>query len=152
MSMLGNLPLRDVHLPPAPPLWPPAPGWWMVAGGVLLALVVLCLWRWRKRRRRRAIELAFDQRLARAASPSEEVAALSELLRRAARRVDSGADRYEGEHWLAFLDNGAREPLFAGDCGRLLLEGGFRRDVSADAVQRLRQRARTRYLEWMSRR
>ena len=36
MLQAGELPLRDIHEPPAPPWWPPAPGWWIVLGIVLL--------------------------------------------------------------------------------------------------------------------
>jgi len=76
---------------------------------------------------------------------------MSELLRRAARRRDPAADRYEGEAWLCFLDADGKQPQFSTDVGRLLLEGGFRRDVDASAVDALRPLARQRYLMWMSR-
>ena len=75
---------------------------------------------------------------------------MSELLRRAARRCDPVADRYEGDAWLRFLDGNAKPPQFSTDLGRLLLEGGFRREVDAAAVAALRPLARQRYLAWMS--
>ena len=77
---------------------------------------------------------------------------MSELLRRASRRRDPAADRYEGEAWLRFLDDDRKRPLFSTDIGMLLLEGGFRPDVDAGAVAALRPLARQRYLSWMTRR
>ena len=77
---------------------------------------------------------------------------MSELLRRAARRRDPAADRYEGDAWLRFLDADGKRPQFSTEVGRLLLEGGFRREVDATAVAALRPLARQRYLSWMSQR
>jgi len=166
-----TLVLRDIHQPVAPPWWPPAPGWWLVAALVLLAIVA---WAWfaaRRRRRARAISAIFDQALAAADTPSAQVAAMSELLRRAARRRDPQADRLHGDAWLKFLDgadvdagkrrgkrpaaksgaeSGVASPGFSQGPGRLLLEGGFRREVDADQVAALRAIARARFLAWMA--
>ena len=147
-----TLVLRDIHQPPAPPWWPPAPGWWVVS---LLLMAVLASGLWfaaRHRRRQRAIAALFDAALAAAPSPATQVAAMSELLRRAARRRDPEADRYEGDAWLRFLDADGKRPQFSTDLGRLLLEGGFRREVDETAVAALRPLARQRYLSWMSQR
>ena len=57
------------------------------------------------------------QALARAASPPAQVAAMSELLRRAARRIDPQADRLQGEAWLAlprYRAEAAGVPAWAG--------------------------------------
>ena len=166
-----TLVLRDIHQPLAPPWWPPAPGWWVLAAVVLL---VLAAWVWfavRRRRRRRAIAAIFDAALDAAATPSTQVAAMSELLRRAARRRDPAADRLHGEAWLEFLDavvepatpTAARrlgrksaalpsaEPgRFSQGPGRLLLDGGYRREVDPEQVAALRALARTRFLDWMA--
>ena len=147
-----TLVLRDIHQPPAPPWWPPAPGWWLIAA---LLLIVLAVGWWlaaRRRRRQRAITALFDAALAAAPSPEAQVAAMSELLRRAARRREPAADRYDGDAWLRFLDADGKQPQFSTDVGRLLLEGGFRREVDATAVAALRPLARQRYLSWMSQR
>ncbi|MBT3811581.1 MAG: DUF4381 domain-containing protein, partial [Gammaproteobacteria bacterium] len=41
-----ELPLRDIHLPPAISWWPPAIGWWILA--VLIPLCLYLGYRWYK--------------------------------------------------------------------------------------------------------
>lgn len=147
--------LRDIHQPPAPPWWPPAPGWWLLFALVAAAALVAWAWHARRARRRRAVEALFDETVARADTPARSVAAMSELLRRAARRHDPRAGRLQGAEWLALL--GARLP--PGDAealdpeqapGRLLLEGAFRTDVDPGDVEALHPIARKAYLAMMS--
>lgn len=156
-----TLVLRDIHQTAAPPWWPPAPGWWVVAA-ILFALVAAYVW-WRRRetRRRQAIARWFDRELDAATSAPAQIAAMSELLRRAGRRRDPRADRLHGEEWLVFLDDveparrrprsHGRTPVraFSEGDGRLLLDGAFRRDVDAARVDALRRLARERFLRWM---
>jgi len=143
------LALRDVQEGVAPAWWPPAPGWWLVLGAVALVAGLLA-WRSARRRRRRAeILCLFDETVARAGTPSRQVAAMSELLRRAARRKHATADTLEGEAWLRFLDTGLQQPVFAEGAGVLLRDGGFRADVAAHESEALRTIARQRYLDWM---
>lgn len=142
--------LRDIHQPPAPPWWPPAPGWWIVAAVLLLAIATVSWLAWRRHRRRRALERLFDDSVHAAPTPATQIAAISELLRRAARRRDPHADKLQGDDWLRFLDHGSKHTLFDGDEARLLLDGGFRPEVDAGAVAVLLPRARARFLEWMA--
>jgi len=102
--------LRDIHLPPDPGWWPPAPGWWLLAL-LLLVLGVFALrlaWRaLRVRRWRRRVLAELDRVVAaHAVQPDSArfVAALSQLLRRAARQLDPRAATLRGEAWLDFLD------------------------------------------------
>ena len=140
--------LRDVHVPPAPSLWPPAPGWWLLAIAVLLLLVtVWAVARWWKRRRQ-AWQKLFDEACAHA-TPAARIAAISGLLRRASRRIDKQADRLQGEAWLRFLD-GAKSNDFSAGPGRLLLEGGYRKEVEASAWEAARDVAHKRFLELMA--
>lgn len=164
--MQDALVLRDIHQPPAPPWWPPAPGWWLLAVLLLLLVGVVAWLAARRRRRRRLAAAVFDDALAAAPTPTGEVAAMSELLRRAARRRDPAADRLHGEAWLEFLDGavadrkrrhgrppadpGADAHRFSQGAGRLLLEGGYRRDVDPRQVAELKPLARARFLEWMA--
>ena len=142
--------LRDIHQPPAPPWWPPAPGWWIVAAVLLLAAAIVSWFAWRRHRRRFALERLFDDSVRAAPTPAAQVAAISELLRRAARRRDPRADTLQGDDWLRFLDRGGKRALFDGEDGHLLLDGGFRPEADADAVAALLPRARARFLEWMA--
>lgn len=151
MSMQADdLQLRDVHVPPAPSWWPLAPGWWLVIGGVLLLLVIVFFLQWRRARRRRDWLHWFDSACMQAGAPAR-IAAISELLRRAARRADRGSERLQGNAWLEFLD-GRQGRAFSQGAGQLLLEGAYRRDVDATAVAELERLARARFLELMERR
>ena len=147
--MGDGLVLRDIHLSVAPPWWPPAPGWWLLAAALLLALAVLLAWRLQRARRRRRLLALFDAEVGAATRPADEVAAISALLRRAARRVEPSADRLQGGAWLAFLDTGRDAPRFHGERGALLVDGAFRPDPDPARVADLRAAARERFLELM---
>lgn len=141
--------LRDIHVSVAPSWWPPAPGWWLLASFVLLALAALVAWRLSRALRRRRLLAWFDAEVDAAVGTAAQVAAISALLRRAARGRDPGADRLEGQAWLAFLDDGVQPPRFDGPRGTLLLEGPFRREADPEAVAALRSAARERVAGWM---
>lgn len=141
--------LRDIHEVPPPPWWPPAPGWWIVAALVLLAVSAVAWRQWRRHRRRRQLARLFDAAVAEADTPPARVAAMSMLLRRAARRRDPRAATLEGRAWLDFLDAG-HDPAFADQDAWWLLEGGYRPDADPEAVARLVPRVRARFLEWMA--
>jgi hypothetical protein len=145
-----TLVLRDIHQVTPPAWWPPAPGWWLLAAALLVAATGVWLWRARRRRRQRRIAQLFDEAIAAEGAPSAQIAAMSGLLRRAARRRDRLADKLDGDAWLAFLDAGdARRPFTQGD-GRLLLEGGFRPHADPGQVASLRVLARDRFIDWMT--
>lgn len=143
------LPLKDVHPGVAPSWWPPAPGWWMLAGVVAVVGVAVWWWLRTRRARRAAILRLFEDTVDAAGSPAQQVAAMSDLLRRAARRKDPSADRLQGDDWLRFLDRGMTPPCFENGPGALLSEGAFRRDTDEAAARALRSVARQRYLAWM---
>jgi hypothetical protein len=135
--MNPQLELRDIHLPPEPSWWPPAPGWLLLA--LLLVVVAWVLVRflrqhWRARRRRLALQSEFDAALG-LADPQAQLAAISQLLRRAARVHAPAAAALIGEAWLEFLDQaGGTEPaFFTRGAGRLLEDGPYR--PAPDAAQ-----------------
>ena len=143
-----ELVLRDVHVPATPSMWPPAPGWWLVAIALLAIVAVICLLRARQQRKLRARQRLFDE-ACRDLPASAQIAAMSELLRRAARKIDKHADRLQGDDWLRFLD-GKKGEDFSKGAGRLLLEGGFRRDVADADLAATRHVARARFLTLMA--
>ncbi|MXV06198.1 MULTISPECIES: DUF4381 domain-containing protein [unclassified Xanthomonas] len=144
-----QLPLRDVHLPPAPAWWPPAPGWWMLAAVLLLAIgAALFVWM-RRRQRVQRWQRQFDA-ATRTGEPPTQVAAVSELLRRAAQRRDPAAAALQGEDWLRFLDGGDKRQDFSTGPGRVLLDGGYRLSVDPAQVQALLPLARRRFLALMA--
>lgn len=149
----STLVLRDIHQPAAPSWWPPAPGWWVLFVVVVLVAAVGAWVAQRRARRRRDVANVFDRAVDAAITPPEQIAAISELLRRAARRRDPAADRLQGEDWLEFLDrnskNHRKRKEFADGAGRLLLDGAYRRDADPRQVAALRALARARFLEWM---
>lgn len=143
-----ELVLRDVHVPPAPGLWPPAPGWWLVAGVIVLCAALAGFLGWRRRKRLQAWQRAFDRACA-DPSPAAQIAGLSELLRRAARGVDPRADRLQGDAWLRFLD-GEKGREFSEGPGRLLLDGGYRRELPDDSLDAVKTLAHARFLQLMA--
>ena len=143
------LPLRDVHLPPSPAWWPPAPGWWIVFAGLALLLGLVTAFALRRHRARTRWQQTFDREFAAAPDDPGRLAALSSLLRRAARRVQPGADRLQGEAWLRLLD-GKRGRDFSEGVGRVLLDGGFRRYLAVTQIAEVHALARRRFLELMA--
>jgi hypothetical protein len=146
----ATLVLRDIHQSTAPAWWPPAPGWWFVAAVVLIAASCVALWRQRRRQRLRRIAKTFDNAVDSANSEPAQIAAMSELLRRAARRRNPNADKLRGSAWLEYLDAEDKRHPFTGGAGKLLLEGGFRRDANPEQVAALRALTRERFIEWMA--
>lgn len=110
-TMAADLPpLRDIHLPVEPSVWPPAPGWW-VLGLLVLAALVAAGWllrrHLRRRRRQRLLIAEFDRlppRSGDATAAPVYLAALSQFLRRLARAARADAASLRGEEWIRFLD------------------------------------------------
>lgn len=145
----AQLPLRDVHLPAAPAGWPPAPGWWLLMAAAALVVLLLCFLYARRKRRQRRWRQLFDGGLDAAEGAAARLAAASTLLRRAARRHEAGVESLQGEAWLQYLDGVQRKDFSQGP-GRLLLDGGYRREV--DAAAAACTLARARFLQLMERR
>ena len=117
----GDLALRDIHLPPAPPWWPPAPGWWVLLGMLCLALIAISLMYHRARHQRvwRDQILAEIAMLA-ARHPDDDIAyaaSLHQLLRRAARRYAVDAHQRQGDRWRQVL---AQVPIDAASLDMLM--------------------------------
>lgn len=146
---MGALVLRDVHVPASPSWWPLAPGWWLVLAVVFLMVAGIVAWRLAARRRQRRWQRWFDA-AGEAHSAADQVATISERLRRAARRLDPSADRLQGDAWLQFLDGKRGDHAFSQGPGRLLLDGGYRREVAPAELAAMTAVARARFLELMA--
>lgn len=147
-----DLVLRDIHQPSAPPWWPPAPGWWWLAAAILVVCLAVLGWRVLRAWQRRRWQRTFDAEVALAGSDTGRIAAMSSLLRRAARRRRADADRLQGDDWLAFLDTGQRGAPFMSGVGAALRDGAFRRDTGAVDLDALHALARGRFVDLMTKR
>lgn len=145
-----QIPIKDIHLPAAPPWWPPAPGWWLLAALVLLAL--LQAWRIYQRSRHsprrqrermlRAIRSSWEQLKRTHLQPAHGltergVSELSEFLRRVALALH-GREQVaglSGEAWLQFLDENIDGSEFRQGAGRLLIDAPYRRAATIPAPQ-----------------
>ncbi len=130
--------LRDIHLPPDPSWFPPAPGWWILAA-LLIALLVWLFLVARKRMRKRRWLAALQAEVARIASdhaahddPRQTTAAVSQLLRRAALRLDRHAAAYQGDEWLMWLDARGSTNDFMTGPGNVLVDAPWRRAPQVD--------------------
>ncbi|MDP1698668.1 MAG: DUF4381 domain-containing protein [Xanthomonadaceae bacterium] len=146
------LPLKDIHLPPAPGIWPLAPGWWLVLvlASVLAAVTVRWVWQhYQRRAYRRQLESLLDQELMNSNDPASRLASLSQLLRRAARAASgAAASQLLGEQWLQFLDGADPGKPFTQGPGRLLLTGPFATHAaSASEINAVEAIARRRFMQ-----
>jgi hypothetical protein len=132
--------LRDIHLPAAPSWWPPAPGWWALAALVAIALAWLLrrhLHARRMQRARRALQREFDRLRADAPDGASQVAAMSLLLRRAAKRYAPAALALRDGDWLRFLDADDASQPFSRGAGRVLADGPYRPRVAQEDADAL---------------
>ena len=153
-----QIPIRDLHLPEAIGWWPLAPGWWILLV-VILAGLAWGLHRFLRTRARSAARRQALRRLEalladyeRDRDPAAFGAEVSQLLRRtmlayAPRNEVAGLT---GDAWLAWLDRDLAHPQFVSGPGRQLLELPYRRpdaDVPSSEVYALvtavRQRVAT---------
>jgi hypothetical protein len=100
-DVLGLEALHDIVLPPAPPLWPPGDGFWVVL--LLLGLLAATVWRWqRERQRRNAYRTAGLELLARAHSVYDVSVVLKRVSLAAWPREQVAP--LQGAAWVRFLN------------------------------------------------
>jgi len=144
--------LRDIHLPPDVPAWPPAIGWWLIAGLALLIFLVLLAWIWRtwranayRREALRACEVLED-RIKGAMDYRSIIIEISTLLKRTALTAFPRSDVavLTGDAWMLFLEARSGGVSFSVDSSTLLLETAFGSKPAQDigAVLQLLREAR----------
>lgn len=120
--------LHDIVEPPAPALWPPAPGWWLVAALVLLLLVRGGQWAW-QRWQANAYRRVALRALARSehAETAERVATCVRLLRHAGLALtahDAGAQA-SGAAWVVWLQSRCPNLTPSARVQQLLSDGAY---------------------------
>ena len=131
-SVPQTLQLEDIHLPPAPGLWPPAPGWWLLAV-LLLASAWLVGKKMRKyfQRRRHLQEtrrtLRHLKQLLDNGNTKEAITEINIFLRNTALThfPDEDVASLTGNNWLAFLDRSGNTNAFSSGPGKVLAEGPY---------------------------
>lgn len=130
--------LRDVHVPHVG-WWPLAPGWWMLAGLVVVAAILLA-WRWRRRihRRRYVGRVLEDLRRGQARHTQDGdnaafAASAHALLRRVARTRDPHSVTYADSVWRDALSALApkRDVTRLATLGEVMYRPGAPLDVDA---------------------
>ena len=133
--------LRDIHLPQAPPWWPPAPGWWVSAALALclLAWGLVELWRrWQSFRPARTARqlhrrLTLEMREG-SITPTAWLHGINEVLKRLAVHGLGHREMIPawGDDWLRYLDGRYGERAFSQGAGRCLGQSRFRRNAEVD--------------------
>ncbi len=154
----ADIPIRGLHLPPEPGLWPLAPGWWALIVLTAILLSVLLYKGIRSYRANRARRFALRQveqactEYATHGNPVMLCTTLSDLLRRTMLAYAPRADvaGLSGTEWANWLDRGLATPLFTEGAGRHLMVLPYQRptatadDIDIRAVvAAVRQRIRT---------
>ena len=122
-----ELPLRDIHLPPAISWWPPAIGWWVLA--LLIPLCFYLSYRLYKHLTRKTALKSAKKHLKllrenQQISKQEKLVALSSLMRRTAVSLYPRTEvaSLTGEDWLNFLDESVANRGFNSDTGWLFTD------------------------------
>jgi hypothetical protein len=153
----GELPLRDIHLPPPVAWWPPAPGWWLLLALGLATTVAIIVARRRRHYRAAVIRLRVTagqeiETLARDFDRNGDADSLargiSALLRRICLTLHPRADvaSLTGEAWLKLLDRQTGGDDFRHGHGRVLVTVPYRATATFDAsalIELCRQFVRT---------
>ena len=111
MQTMSELPLRDIHLPPEPSIWPLAPGWWALIVLTVVAMVFLILWTLKLQRRRhlnnklQAQIQDIYQNFQGHKSPHQLASDMSVFLKRFVKFVlnNPHASTYTAERWNNYL-------------------------------------------------
>lgn len=140
----AELNLRDIHLPDQVSSWPLPLGWWVILGGVLIAITITLLFRYLYRRRqlRRVVMCQFYRVKSGYRSHGDQtelVQQLSLLIRRTLLSVypREQVASLSGSKWLERLDRELSGDGFTRGEGRVLISGPYAPRQEFDAEQLL---------------
>lgn len=122
-EMSDNLPeLRDIHLPDGVSAFPPAYGWFVIAGGIIAAVLLwkLYLLVLKKSRKRYALSLLDGLPPSSISSAAE----MSKILRRICVYKYKTAAALSGRDWIEFLNSHTKHPI-SGKAQELLLNAPY---------------------------
>ena len=135
MDQQQILQLKDIHLPPAPGIWPLALGWWLL----LVILLIFIVWMFfvsrkllliRKHKRMLLKEMTQLEQKLKDSPDKETITDTNILLRRIALAYypEEKIASLTGANWLAFLDKSGGTTNFSQGAGRILIEAPYRSD------------------------
>lgn len=152
MNNTIDLPLADIHLPEAPGYWPLAPGWWLLILLVITLVIILCViyFMWQRRKKREAyrqvalnefkqIENDFLQNK----NAAQFLQSTSLLLKRTALTAwpHHFIASVSGVDWLQWLDEQypKRQYSFNSDSGQALIIGQYQKtpEIQLDLLKPL---------------
>ena len=145
MNNFEQLPLRDIHLPDPVSWWPPAVGWWLLL--VLAVLIALGAWWWlgrravriRRRQLQRLVRLELDRienEYKTTADAGKSLQEASMLLRRVVmtRFLRNRVAGLCGDQWAAWLRQNDAGNVLSEQSLRLLVDGPYMTDPTADVL------------------
>lgn len=122
--------LKDIHLPPAPSIWPLAPGWYALIGIIITGLMIVGVIKYKvyraNRYRKQALK-ELQQIEANLTDTAHTVESLAILLKRTALVAypQESVAGLTGEAWLSFLDKKGNTQGFTQGVGRLLISAAY---------------------------
>jgi hypothetical protein len=112
LSQPQTLPLKPLHLPVEPSVWPLPWGYWALLGFIVLSIILTVLLIRRKRKQERAKKAALKMLTSDVSTLSPAEA--NEILRQAALSYFPRKEvaNLTGQSWLSFLDSQLASPRF----------------------------------------
>ena len=135
-TLLSNL--KDIHMPPEVPFWPPAFGWWILLFLSILIAYILSFWLWHsyKLRRPKIEALRILEDIQNQYNLTNDIiltlVRLSKLMRRVAITFYENEEvaSLHGLAWLEFLDKTGKTDDFTKGVGKILGTGIYMKEPS----------------------
>lgn len=125
-----TLPLEDIILPPTVGFWPLAWGWWLLIVILIATVIGLSVWLIKQARLHKRIKQA-EKRLISSThtlDSTELYIAVNTWLKIQAQESYPFAQSLHGEAWINFLNSSAGKTVFADEQVRALSQGLYQQD------------------------